>query len=353
MEEEYKSTAKPNVAVDDEDASGDLHDEDDHVPLSVLSQRNSAVKLSTNPDNSGDANPSAAGVLSDKAPVESASVDNDNSNVVSNGGVVDMEVDAQARKHESENEPNPPSATANEDGAVEQEQPSVDQKTEQADKEEETPVAEKEPEIQPKGKKKNKKNKKGKSKDAPANSTAIPNGEAENASKPEVDSKDDESHGRPANGEAKESTISALGSQMEEVSLDDNKDEAPAADAAADAPVPDAKPVETLTSPRNAVFDIKPAIAEMTPGPNHQSSQQDETKTIEDEPQDGSSTGSEDPTYIRKRLCERWLDNHIMILYEDLRTYTAWRYRMDNLRNTGQPVMYQYTQAEWEALGEL
>ncbi|KAJ1785298.1 hypothetical protein LPJ59_006174, partial [Coemansia sp. RSA 2399] len=197
----------------------------------------------------------------------------------------------------------------------------------------------------------NKKNKKGKSKDAPADNTAIPSGEAENASKPDVDSKDDVSHDGPANGEAKGSTISALGSQMEEVSLDDNKDdEAP---AVADAPVPDAKPVETLTSPRHAVFDIKPAVAEVTPGPNHQSSQQDETKTIEDEPQDGSSAGSEDPTYIRKRLCERWLDNHIMILYEDLRTYTAWRYRMDNFRNTGQPVMYQYTQAEWEALGEL
>ncbi|KAI9504329.1 Chs5p-Arf1p-binding proteins-domain-containing protein [Coemansia spiralis] len=110
----------------------------------------------------------------------------------------------------------------------------------------------------------------------------------------------------------------------------------------------DSKPENTLTSPRNAVFDIKSA-SEQKPGPNHQSSQQDETRTIDDEAHDAEG----DPTYIRKRLCERWLDNHIMILYEDLRMYTAWRYKMDNLRATGQPVMYQYTQAEWEALGEL
>ncbi|KAJ1768584.1 bud site selection protein [Coemansia sp. RSA 1813] len=353
MEEEYKSTAKPNVAIDDEDASGDLHDEDDHVPLSVLSQRNSAVKLDADPDTAEE-----VPTLAD-APVE-------NTNKVAVNGDASNKEEVQ----ENENEPNA-SAPAREDSVVEQKQEqkqeqeqehqSIDEQPSEKAKEEEqeAPATEKEPADQPKGKKK-KKNKKGKSKDASAKNTAMVNGAADDAAKPEADSKDatedGESHDRSANGEAKESTIAALGGQMEDVSLDDKKDDndETAAISAPDVPAPeDAKPAETLTSPRNAVFDIKPTIAEVTPGPNHQNSQQDETKTIEDEPQDGSNGSSEDPTYIRKRLCERWLDNHIMILYEDLRMYTAWRYRMDNLRATGQPVMYQYTQAEWEALGDL
>ncbi|PIA13313.1 putative Bud site selection-related protein [Coemansia reversa NRRL 1564] len=57
--------------------------------------------------------------------------------------------------------------------------------------------------------------------------------------------------------------------------------------------------------------------------------------------------------HVRKRLCERWLDNLIMILFDDLRTYTSWRTKMHNLRATGQQVMHQFTQAEWETLGDL
>ncbi len=30
-------------------------------------------------------------------------------------------------------------------------------------------------------------------------------------------------------------------------------------------------------------------------------------------------------TFTDKRLCERWLDNLFMVLYEDLRIYTIWR----------------------------
>ncbi|KAJ1931686.1 bud site selection protein [Linderina macrospora] len=42
-----------------------------------------------------------------------------------------------------------------------------------------------------------------------------------------------------------------------------------------------------------------------------------------------------------------------MILFDDLRAYTAWRSEMHNLRATGQQITFRHTQAEWEALGDL
>ncbi|KAJ1025910.1 hypothetical protein NDA16_002536 [Ustilago loliicola] len=52
-----------------------------------------------------------------------------------------------------------------------------------------------------------------------------------------------------------------------------------------------------------------------------------------------------------KRLCERWLDNLFMVLYEDLRVYTIWRAEIAHFR--GQNLAYRKTGTEWEILGEL
>src|SRR5947207_15737554 len=54
---------------------------------------------------------------------------------------------------------------------------------------------------------------------------------------------------------------------------------------------------------------------------------------------------------LNKRLCERWLDNLFMVLYEDLRVYTIWRSEMAQFRQ--QSVPYQKSAEEWEILGEL
>ncbi|OMJ07583.1 hypothetical protein AYI70_g12081 [Smittium culicis] len=54
-----------------------------------------------------------------------------------------------------------------------------------------------------------------------------------------------------------------------------------------------------------------------------------------------------------KRLCERWLDNLFMVLYEDLRIYTMWRTEMYHLKATGKPILARHTQLEWEALGDV
>jgi tetratricopeptide (TPR) repeat protein len=70
--------------------------------------------------------------------------------------------------------------------------------------------------------------------------------------------------------------------------------------------------------------------------------------------------GSEDPAestaesytqFVNKRLCERWLDNLFMVLYEDLRVYTIWRTEMAQYRQ--QQLLYKKSAEEWEILGEL
>lgn len=59
------------------------------------------------------------------------------------------------------------------------------------------------------------------------------------------------------------------------------------------------------------------------------------------------------PSYAlsNRRLCERWLDNLFMVLYEDLRVYTIWRAEMEHYLNLRRP--YVKTSLEWEILGDL
>jgi len=52
-----------------------------------------------------------------------------------------------------------------------------------------------------------------------------------------------------------------------------------------------------------------------------------------------------------KRLCERWLDNLFMVLYEDLRVYTIWRSEFAQYKQQSLP--YKKNATEWEVLGEL
>ncbi|KAK5118085.1 hypothetical protein LTR62_004131 [Meristemomyces frigidus] len=63
---------------------------------------------------------------------------------------------------------------------------------------------------------------------------------------------------------------------------------------------------------------------------------------------------NEDDSYTQfrhKRLCERWLDNLFMVLYEDLRIFTIWRTEAAQYRQ--QQLAYKKTAEEWEILGEL
>lgn len=55
--------------------------------------------------------------------------------------------------------------------------------------------------------------------------------------------------------------------------------------------------------------------------------------------------------FQHKRLCERWLDNLFLVLYEDLRVYTIWRTEAAQYKQ--QQLAYRKSPEEWEILGEL
>ncbi|KJX99333.1 clathrin-coated vesiclec protein (Bud7) [Zymoseptoria brevis] len=55
--------------------------------------------------------------------------------------------------------------------------------------------------------------------------------------------------------------------------------------------------------------------------------------------------------FQHKRLCERWLDNLFMVLYEDLRIYTIWRTEASQYKQ--QQLAYKKSAEEWEILGDL
>ncbi|MCJ1276615.1 hypothetical protein MMC21_004421 [Puttea exsequens] len=59
--------------------------------------------------------------------------------------------------------------------------------------------------------------------------------------------------------------------------------------------------------------------------------------------------------FHNKRLCERWLDNLFMVLYEDLRIYTIWRTDMARAKSEEGSTGSEYRKSaeEWEILGEL
>ncbi|POY75682.1 hypothetical protein BMF94_1305 [Rhodotorula taiwanensis] len=67
---------------------------------------------------------------------------------------------------------------------------------------------------------------------------------------------------------------------------------------------------------------------------------------------DAESKADEATSAIQnKRLCERWLDNLFMVLYEDLRIFTIWRAEVAHFK--AQHLPYRKTGTEWEILGEL
>ncbi|KAG7097852.1 hypothetical protein E1B28_005167 [Marasmius oreades] len=64
-----------------------------------------------------------------------------------------------------------------------------------------------------------------------------------------------------------------------------------------------------------------------------------------------SQSSPEAFSFSNKRLCERWLDNLFMVLYEDLRVWTIFRAEVAHFKT--QHVAYRKTGIEWEILGDL
>ncbi|CCX34663.1 Chs5p-Arf1p-binding proteins-domain-containing protein [Pyronema domesticum] len=72
----------------------------------------------------------------------------------------------------------------------------------------------------------------------------------------------------------------------------------------------------------------------------------------DEESSDSDKKPAEKYTHFQnKRLCERWLDNLFMVLYEDLRVYTIWRSEFSQHKQQSLP--YKKNASEWEILGGL
>ncbi|KAG0054999.1 hypothetical protein BGZ83_009874 [Gryganskiella cystojenkinii] len=81
-------------------------------------------------------------------------------------------------------------------------------------------------------------------------------------------------------------------------------------------------------------------------------------KTIEKPSQAAASEEEEEEdeiemsfSFSNKRLCDRWLDNLFMVLYEDLRQYTIWRAEVQHFRSVQAP--YRKSGTDWEIYGDL
>ncbi|CAB10092.2 exomer complex ChAPs family (Chs5p-Arf1p-binding) protein Bch1 [Schizosaccharomyces pombe] len=70
-----------------------------------------------------------------------------------------------------------------------------------------------------------------------------------------------------------------------------------------------------------------------------------------DKPETSVGSLPKNATVQSKRLCERWLDNLFMVLYEDLRVFTIWRAEYTHFKSQG--LAYRKAPAEWEILGEV
>jgi len=76
----------------------------------------------------------------------------------------------------------------------------------------------------------------------------------------------------------------------------------------------------------------------------HASAEEEQEKTVDVPEGEGFS-------FANKRLCERWLDNLFMCLYEDLRIWTIFRAEVAHFKT--QHLAYRKNSSEWEILGEL
>ncbi|KAL6240025.1 hypothetical protein BDW75DRAFT_196762 [Aspergillus navahoensis] len=121
------------------------------------------------------------------------------------------------------------------------------------------------------------------------------------------------------------------------------------------------EPVETngTCEPENG--DGRPihSVTEIVNGDDHTQGENSIERPEQTVASEVVKSGNDDPDpshasytqFKNKRLCERWLDNLFMVLYEDLRIYTIWRTEIAQYRQ--QAMEYKKSATEWEILGEL
>ena len=99
--------------------------------------------------------------------------------------------------------------------------------------------------------------------------------------------------------------------------------------------------------PSTASSHLEPHVSK----PSHSITVRSNSETPQPQPPHADPSHSQYTQFQHKRLCERWLDNLFMVLYEDLRIYTIWRTESSQYRQ--QQLAYKKSAEEWEILGEL
>ncbi|ORX67987.1 chaps-domain-containing protein [Linderina pennispora] len=371
MEDEYRNSAHPNQAVDDED------DDEDDLPLAALRQKSKesadAPPVAAPPVDTPSAHkpesPAETEPVTEPAdtvkneptegdraePVEDTKTEpvGDDKAEPAENGKADAD-DNLGISPQSEMEPEV-TVEPGEEPAIKNDKPkneheAVNDETEGGNAGVETTT---EPGGSSKSKKNKKRKNKKKSKENLKEAAQLEPASTEELTEPpvaETDANADAS--ATADGEndtpSKDKTA-AIEDGLEEIKLSDAEEEQPKSE--------DTKLTEPESPPEEVADVVSAPQAAVLPADDQSGANEGTDKQPKEDAgvrQDGDES-DEDSGHglIRKRLCERWLDNLIMILFDDLRAYTAWRSEMHNLRATGQQITFRHTQAEWEALGDL
>lgn len=83
---------------------------------------------------------------------------------------------------------------------------------------------------------------------------------------------------------------------------------------------------------------------------------EEHTEHTQDEPLPSNGNITDDDSsrglsFSDKKLCERWLDNLMLVLYEDLRVLTIYKAERSHFKS--QQMQYRKTGTEWEIIGDL
>ncbi|TIB17325.1 hypothetical protein E3P89_00064 [Wallemia ichthyophaga] len=84
---------------------------------------------------------------------------------------------------------------------------------------------------------------------------------------------------------------------------------------------------------------------------NQQDGQGEGTNTNGNTAEEDTDDTSRGLSFSDKKLCERWLDNLMLVLYEDLRVLTIYKAERSHFKS--QQMQYRKTGTEWEIIGDL
>ncbi|OZJ05425.1 hypothetical protein BZG36_01654 [Bifiguratus adelaidae] len=153
----------------------------------------------------------------------------------------------------------------------------------------------------------------------------------------------------PATEKEVDAAEAQLEEKMDDIKLDDEAETTPAQEAA--------EPTNSSSDPNHDIKENGNDAETLSFKPVEQMDLERPHKAAEksgDEDAESKTKSCKQEysfSFQNKRLCERWLDNLFMVLYEDLRVYTVWR--TESAHYKAQQMPYRKSGIEWEILGDL